>query len=84
MPVRARLFVAVAIALALTPLLLQSVQPSIAGAAPIVVLVLIVSESLKGLVIGLIGRLFFAAAGDDDERGVGVDRAHGELRRSRR
>ena len=60
-PMRARLFVAVAIALALTPLLLQSVQPSIAGAAPIAVLVLIVSESLKGLVIGLLGRLFFAA-----------------------
>ena len=41
--------------------MLQSVLPAIAGAAPIAVLVLIVSESLKGLVIGLLGRLFFVA-----------------------
>ena len=60
-PVRARLFVAIAIALALTPILLVAVQPTIKDAAPIVVLGLIVSESLKGVVIGLLGRLFFAA-----------------------
>jgi len=60
-PVQARLFVAIAIALALTPLLLTSVRPSIAGAAPITVLALIVSESCKGIVIGLLGRFFFVA-----------------------
>ncbi len=60
-PVRARLFVAIAIALALTPLLLASVQPAVAGAQPIAVLALIVSESCKGVVIGLLGRFFFLA-----------------------
>ena len=60
-PVRARLFVAIAIALALTPLLAVSVQPVVAGAAPIVMLTLIVSESCKGVLIGLLGRFFFVA-----------------------
>ena len=60
-PVRARLFVAIAVALALTPLLTGQVQPIVADAAPIRLLVLMVSESLKGVLIGLLGRVFFVA-----------------------
>ena len=60
-PVRARLFVAIAISLALTPILLVEVEPVIANAQPITLLIVILSESLKGVLIGLLGRLFFAA-----------------------
>lgn len=60
-PVRARLFVAVAIALALTPLFLAAVRPAVAGATPMALVTVIVSESLKGVLIGLLGRLFFVA-----------------------
>ena len=60
-PVRARLFIAIAIALALTPLLLVNVRPSVTDATPIALVVLIVSESLKGVLIGLLGRFFFVA-----------------------
>ena len=60
-PVRARLFVAIAIALALTPLLLADVQPMIEKATSVGLLTMIVSESLKGVLIGLLGRFFFVA-----------------------
>ena len=60
-PVRGRLFVAIAIALALTPLLLTTVRPSVTGATPVALTILIVSESLKGILIGLLARLFFVA-----------------------
>ena len=60
-PVRARLFVAIAVALALTPMLLTQVQPAVEKAAPVALLGLIVSESAKGLLIGLLGRFFFVA-----------------------
>ncbi len=60
-PVRARLFVAVAVSLALTPILLAQVQPSVEGAAPVALFGLIASESLKGVLIGLLGRFFFIA-----------------------
>ncbi len=59
--VRARLFVAIAVALALTPLLVKQVQPAVAAAEPVTLLGLILSESLKGLLIGLLGRCFFIA-----------------------
>lgn len=58
---RARLFVAIAVALALTPMLQSEVQPSVEGAAPITLLGLMLSESLKGVLIGLLGRFFFLA-----------------------
>ena len=60
-PVRARLFVAIAVALALTPLLLPAVRPNIETAAPVRLLGLIAAESAKGALIGLLGRLFFVA-----------------------
>lgn len=58
---RARLFVAVGVALALTPMLAADVRPLVEKAAPVTMLTLIVSESLKGILIGMLGRLFFVA-----------------------
>ncbi len=59
--VRARLLVAIAIALSLTPLLLVEIQPVVTGTTPIRLLTIIISESLKGVLIGLLGRFFFVA-----------------------
>jgi flagellar biosynthetic protein FliR len=59
--VRARLFVAIAIALALTPILLTQVEPLVDKATPVILFSLILSESLKGVLIGLLGRIFFVA-----------------------
>ena len=60
-PIRARLFVAIAVSLALTPLMLARVEPAVASAAPVTLLGLILSEGLKGVLIGLLGRFFFVA-----------------------
>lgn len=60
-PVRARLFVAIAVALALTPMLQAEVLPNVEAAMPVTLLAIIVSESLKGVLIGLLGRFFFVA-----------------------
>jgi flagellar biosynthetic protein FliR len=60
-PVRARLFVAIAVSLALTPMLLAEVKPMVDSVAPVGLLTIIVSESLKGILIGLLGRFFFIA-----------------------
>jgi flagellar biosynthesis protein FliR len=60
-PVQVRLFVAFAVTLALTPLLLPAINTVVPGLAPPQVLQLIVSETLIGLLIGLIGRLFYMA-----------------------
>lgn len=57
--VQARLFVAVGVALALTPMLTAEVKPIVDTATPIRLLTLILSESLKGVLIGLLGRMFF-------------------------
>lgn len=59
--VQARLFVAIAVSLALTPLLLTEVEPLVKDAAPVALLTIIVFESLKGILIGLLGRFFFLA-----------------------
>lgn len=58
---RARLFVAIAVSLALTPLVATQVQPMVRDAPPVRLVMLIVSESLKGSLIGLLGRMFFVA-----------------------
>ncbi|MGQ7792554.1 flagellar biosynthesis protein FliR [Faunimonas sp. B44] len=60
-PVQARLFLAIAITLALTPVLLPGVDPDIAADAPVALTRLIVSELLTGALIGLMGRIFFIA-----------------------
>ncbi len=60
-PMQVRLFVAVAVTLAIAPLLVPTVSIAVPQATPAVVLNLIFSEIFKGALIGLIGRLFFLA-----------------------
>ena len=60
-PVQVRLFVAVSVTLALTPLLLPTVNSAVPNFQPPTVMRLIVSETLIGGLIGLIGRLFYMA-----------------------
>jgi flagellar biosynthesis protein FliR len=60
-PTRVRLFVAIALTLALAPLLAGKVQAVLSGDSPTVVLGLIGSEALVGVIIGLMGRMFFLA-----------------------
>lgn len=60
-PVVVRLFLAVAITLAFVPLLGPDVVKLVDKIAPLDLLRLIVSESMIGGMIGLMGRIFFAA-----------------------
>jgi flagellar biosynthetic protein FliR len=60
-PVQVRLFIAVAVTLALSPILLPTVNVVLPNIEPAAVLSLILSETLTGALIGLIGRLFFMA-----------------------
>ena len=60
-PVQIRLFIAVAVTLSLTPLLLDQAPLRSLSADPIPVLRLIVVELLIGGLIGFLGRLFFLA-----------------------
>ena len=59
--IRARLYVAIAISLALTPILSVAVQPVVANTTAIGLVGIIISESLKGILIGLLAQFFFAA-----------------------
>ncbi|KAA2234717.1 flagellar biosynthesis protein FliR [Salinarimonas soli] len=61
LPMKTRLFIALGVTLALTPPLVDIVLPLAAGADPARVVVLIVTESLVGLKIGTIARLFYMA-----------------------
>lgn len=61
LPPQARLFVAVALSLALAPALLDRLLPAVAGVEPFGVLQLIFVEAATGLLIGFLGRLFFFA-----------------------
>jgi flagellar biosynthetic protein FliR len=60
-PAQVRLFLAFALTLVLTPLLLPVLQPAVADYAPATLVPLIVSETLIGGMIGLLGRIFFLA-----------------------
>jgi flagellar biosynthetic protein FliR len=60
-PTRVRLFLVVAITLALAPLLVTTVEAAIPGDSPVAVLGLIASESMVGAIIGLMGRMFYLA-----------------------
>ncbi|MGD0640590.1 MAG: flagellar biosynthetic protein FliR [Roseiarcus sp.] len=60
-PVQVRLFIAVAVTLSLAPLLLGSAPLRSLSADPIPALRLIVVETLIGVSIGFLGRLFFLA-----------------------
>lgn len=58
-PVQARLFMSLAVALALSPMLLDRLTPAVTGAEPFRILELIFVETATGLLIGFLGRLFF-------------------------
>jgi flagellar biosynthesis protein FliR len=60
-PVQVRLFLAIAVTLALAPLLLPVLQKDVVDPALDRQLTLIVSEIIIGALIGLLGRLFFLA-----------------------
>ena len=60
-PASVRLYIAIAVSLALTPTLYPTVLPLAERATPASLLSGIVSESAIGLLIGLLGRLFFLA-----------------------
>ncbi len=60
-PVHVRLFIAVAVTLALSPLLVPVLRAALPQVAPDAMLALIVSETVVGALIGLMGRLFFLA-----------------------
>ena len=60
-PVNVRLFIAVAVTLALSPLLVPAINGAVPSLEPVIVVRLIFSETLTGALIGLIGRLFYMA-----------------------
>jgi flagellar biosynthetic protein FliR len=60
-PVNIRLFLVLSVTLALTPLLSADLQPVLTHTAPIDLAKLIFSEIMIGLLIGFLGRIFFAA-----------------------
>lgn len=60
-PVQVRLFIAIALSLALTPLVLDELRPLIGEGAPLRFFRLMASELLTGAMIGLMGRFFFIA-----------------------
>ena len=60
-PMQMRLFMAVAVTLALAPMLLDQPRLRDLGEDPLAMLRLIAMESLIGGMIGLLGRLFFSA-----------------------
>ncbi len=60
-PVQVRLFIAVAISLALTPIETDIVRPLVADGTPVGLLRLMASELAIGAGIGLLGRFFFLA-----------------------
>ncbi|MCG6121765.1 MAG: flagellar biosynthesis protein FliR [Microvirga sp.] len=60
-PTQVRLFVVLGVSLALTPIVAPTLGPLVAGADLSRVVLLIVTESLVGAQIGLVGRLFFLA-----------------------
>lgn len=60
-PPQVRLFLALTVSLALAPVLMDKIRIGIAGQAPTVTLTWIASELLVGLLIGLLGRVYFLA-----------------------
>jgi len=60
-PVQMRLFLAIAVTLALAPLLIGKVAPGVPDDAPGTIARLVISETLLGGLIGLLGRFFFLA-----------------------
>jgi flagellar biosynthesis protein FliR len=59
-PMQVRLFLVLAVTLALAPLLVPTVKAAVPNDQPITVFGLIASEGVVGAIIGLMGRMFFA------------------------
>lgn len=60
-PVNVRLFIAVAVTLALSPLLVPMLRTALPQVSPDAMVALIISETIVGGLIGVMGRLFFLA-----------------------
>jgi len=60
-PVNVRLFLSIAVTLALTPVLIGSVKAAAESAALVALVPVLVSEIMTGLLIGFAARIFFAA-----------------------
>ncbi len=60
-PLQVRLFMAIATTLALAPLLLPGLEATLSRPDPAVVLALLMAETITGVFIGLLGRIFFLA-----------------------
>lgn len=60
-PAQARIFIAVSVTLALAPMLLPDIKAAITPFTPLTGLQLLISETLRGALIGLLGRIFFLA-----------------------
>lgn len=60
-PMKVRLFVALTTTLAISPLVIEKLATSLGSQPPFALLWLIISESLTGLTIGLLGRIYFLA-----------------------
>jgi flagellar biosynthetic protein FliR len=60
-PMKVRLFIALVVTLSLTPMLIPVLKPLMADQSPMNVLRLTLTELGAGLLIGFVGRLFFAA-----------------------
>ena len=60
-PVHVRLFIAVAVTLALAPLLVPVLRVALPQMPPDTVVALLISETVIGILIGVMGRMFFLA-----------------------
>jgi flagellar biosynthetic protein FliR len=60
-PVRVRLFIALALALALVPLVIEDAAAAVEGAAPATILRMLGTETVIGLLLGLLARLLLMA-----------------------
>ncbi|HEY8007925.1 MAG TPA: flagellar biosynthetic protein FliR [Methylocella sp.] len=60
-PLNVRLFIAISITLALTPLLAGDIEKNLSGLAPMALTKIFISETLVGAMIGFLGRSFYGA-----------------------
>lgn len=60
-PMQVRLFLSLAVTLALSPLLIEGVKPAVNNASPATLLYVISAETFTGSLFGILGRLFFLA-----------------------
>jgi flagellar biosynthetic protein FliR len=60
-PVQVRLFIAIALSLAVTPLVYDAVVKLVADGQPVTLLRVMVLEMMTGVTIGVMGRVFFVA-----------------------